>query len=132
MARPYRKLTKASRRVHVSPAVSQDSREREPQLLRQLPDFLLRFIDHVAAGLAVLTCGEGLPDGEDPAATPVAGVEHDGVGALKHEIASRRKPSQSGTDYEHADAGQRSGPHICSTLYPRAVSRASRPSGPTW
>jgi hypothetical protein len=75
------------------------------QLLAQVADFVLRLIDHVAAGFGVMALGEAVPDGPDAAAHPVAGVDDGYRRPGRREVVGCGEAGEAGACDEHADAG---------------------------
>ena len=73
----------------VREAAAKDAGQLQAQLAREPADLVLRFVDHVAAGLGVLPIGEAVADGPDAAADAVAGVEDRHVGPERDEIVCR-------------------------------------------
>ena len=75
----------------VAEAAAQDARQLQPELLAEVADLVLRFVDQVAAGFGVLAFGEAVADGPDAAADAVARVDHGDVGAERQRDRARRR-----------------------------------------
>src|SRR5207344_3108622 len=81
--------------THVAEAVAENPGERQPKLAGQLADFLLRFVDHVAAGFGVLAVREAFADRPDAAAHAVASLD-DGHGrAHGREVEGGGEPRET-------------------------------------
>ncbi len=92
---------------HVPPAVAQDARQGEAQLLAEGADLALGFVDQVAAGFRVLSLDEAVADGPHAAADALARVNHRDGGAERGQIARRGQPGEPGADDEDGNTVHR-------------------------
>ena len=90
----------------VAEAAAQDARQLEAELLAEIADLVLGFVDHVAAGFGVLAFGETVADGPHAAADAVARIDHRHVRAERREIPRGGKAGESCAGNEHGGACQ--------------------------
>ncbi len=82
-------------RTQVAEALAKNPGERQPQFAGQLADFLLRLVDHVAAGFGVLAVRKAVADGPDAAAHAVARLDDGHRRAHGREVVSRGESGET-------------------------------------
>ena len=94
-------------RAYVAESAPQDGHQLQPEPLRELADFLVFFVDEIAASLTVLAFREPLTPRPDAAADAVARLHDRDGGALLGEVARRRKAGEARACHQHRDVLQR-------------------------
>ena len=72
---------------------------------------LLRRLDQIRAGLRMLAVGKPRAQGVNPAADPIARLEHDDRGAFQIEGACRREAREPRTEHDDPRPVQSAGGH---------------------
>ena len=88
----------------VAEAAAQNPRQLQAQLLRELPNLVLRLVDQIAARFGVLLLDERIANRPDAAAEPAARVDDGDLGAVADQIARRGQAGEPGADDEDLDA----------------------------
>ena len=90
--------------VHVAETAAQNSRELETQRVGEIPDLVLRLIDHVAARFGVLSVRESVADRPHAPAQALAGLDDRDGRAHGRQVVRRRQAGKAGARDEHCRA----------------------------